>query len=109
MTFALKIDRLSSPRFLANAFTLQCHLLAYALVLLFREANAETPEVACIEVATLRGRFFKVGAIVQSSVRRIWFRISSTWPRRRLFQQICQAVDRFAESVLTIQARGVLP
>ena len=42
----LAIDRLSSHRFLANAFTMQCHLLAYALVVLFREANEALPEVA---------------------------------------------------------------
>ena len=67
----LAIDRLSSHRFLANAFTLQCHLLAYALVVLFREALQAVTEVSHVEIATLRHWIFKVGAVVQTSVRRI--------------------------------------
>ena len=50
----LGADRLSSPRFLANAWKLQCHVLAYAIYVLFQEANASVPEVAGKEVATLR-------------------------------------------------------
>ena len=42
----LGLDRLSSHRFFANAFVMQCHLLAYALFVLFREANTDVPEVA---------------------------------------------------------------
>lgn len=104
----LAIDRLSSHRFLANAFTLQCHLLAYALVVLFREALKEVTEVAHVEVATLRGQLFKVGAVVQTSVRRIWFHFSSTWPRRNLFLRICAAIDSFAAELLATRA-GVPP
>jgi hypothetical protein len=105
----LKIDRLSSHRFLANAFTLQCHLLAYALVVLFREANEEVPEVARAEVATLRGQVFKVGAVVQTSVRRVWFHFSSTWPRRNLFLRICHAVDRFVKQLIPAKPAGIPP
>lgn len=105
----LQIDRLSSHRFLANAFTLQCHLLAYALVVLFREALKEVTEVAHVEVATLRGQIFKVGAVVQTSVRRIWFHFSSTWPRRALFLRICQALDDFAAQLLPPPPAGQPP
>ncbi len=105
----LAIDRLSSHRFLANAFTLQCHLLAYALVVLFREANEEVPEVATAEVATLRGQLFKVGAVVQVSVRRIWFHFSSTWPRRQLLMRICEAIDRFVAQLIPAETAGVPP
>ncbi len=105
----LAIDRLSSHRFLANAFTMQCHLLAYALIVLFREALQEVTEVAHVEVATLRGQVFKVGAVVQTSVRRIWFHFSSTWPRRGLFLRICQAIDDFAVQLLPAAPAGVPP
>jgi hypothetical protein len=88
----LQMDRLSSHRFFANAFTLQCHVLAYALWVLFREANAFVPEVAEHQLQTVRSRLFKVGALTQSSVRRIWFRVSSTWPGRELFARVCRAV-----------------
>jgi hypothetical protein len=92
----LQMDRLSAHRFFANAFTLQCHVLAYALWVLFREANAEVPEVAGHQLATVRSRLFKVGAVVTVSVRRIWFRISKTWPRSRLLWQASAAVSAFA-------------
>lgn len=105
----LAIDRLSSHRFFANALTLQYHLLAYALVVLFREANAEVPEVAGAEVATLRGRLFKVGAVVKTSLRRIWFHFSSTWPRRQLLAHICEAVDRFTTARRPLHSAGVPP
>lgn len=105
----LAIDRLGSHRFLANAFTMQCHLLAYALVVLFREALQEVTEVAHVEVATLRGQLFKVGAVVQTSVRRIWFHFSSTWPRRKLFLRICQAIDHFAAQPTWAKTAGVPP
>jgi hypothetical protein len=93
---------------LANAFTMQYHLLAYALVVLFREAGTEVPEVATAEVATLRSQLFKVGAVVNTSVRRIWFHFSSTWPGRELFARICAAVDSFAAPLLA-QSAGVPP
>lgn len=105
----LAIDRLSSHRFLANAFTMQCHLLAYALVVLFREALQAVTEVAHVEVATLRNQVFKVGAVVETSVRRIWFHFSSTWPRRSLFLRICQAIDDFAVQLLPAAPAGVPP
>ena len=93
----LGIDRLSSHRFLANAFAMQCHLLAYALFILFREANAAVPEVAGHTLPTIRERVFKVGAVVKTSARKVWFHASATWPGRDLFFRVCAAVNSFAE------------
>ena len=90
---------LSSHRFFANAFTLQCHVLAYALWVLFREANANVPEVAERQLQTVQARLFKVGAVVQPSVRRIWFRISKIWPGRELFARVCAAVTNFTSAL----------
>jgi hypothetical protein len=93
----LGIDRLSSHRFFANAFTLPCHLLAYALFVLFREANAAVPEVAQHTLETIRSRVLKVGAVVKTSERKVWFRVSASWPGRAVFCRICAAVNAFAE------------
>ena len=95
----LKIDRLSAHRFFANAFILQCHVLAYALWVLFQEANAEVPEVAQHQLETVRSRLFKIGAVVETSVRRVWFHLSSSWPGRDLLGRVCQAVERYAASL----------
>ena len=91
------------------AVTLAGIAFVVALVVLFREANAEVPEVAAAEVSTLRGQLFKVGAVVQTSVRRIWFHFSSTWPRRCLFARVCEAVDCFAAQLIGPASMGVPP
>jgi len=82
MKNGLQADRLSACGFCANAFRLLVHTLAYAIVVLFREAVATVPEVATATVSTLRQRLWKVGAVVVIGVRRIGFHLSETWPNR---------------------------
>jgi hypothetical protein len=95
----LQMDRLSFHRFRANGLKLLEHTLAYALVVLHREATAALPEVATAEVSTLRQKLWKVGAVVKTSVRRIWFHFSETWPHRHLFVRVYQAVQDFVVSL----------
>jgi hypothetical protein len=95
----LQMDRLSFHRFRANGLKLLEHILAYALVVLHREATAALPEVAKAEVSTLRQMLWKAGAVVKTSVRRIWFHFSETWPHRDLFVRVYQAVQHFVQSL----------
>jgi hypothetical protein len=101
----LHFDRLSFHRFRPNAMKLLEHTVAYALVVLHREATAAIPEVAKAEVSTLRQRLWKVGAIVKTSVRRIWYHFSASWPYRDLWIQVDKALRKFAEEV---QARSLI-
>ena len=103
----LHADRLSLHRFRANALKLLEHTLAYALVVLHREATAAIAEVAHAEVHTLRSRLWKVAAVVQTSVRRVWFHLSTTWPYRGLWLRVQQALTRFVAEVR--QARQAVP
>jgi len=57
----LQADRLSACGFCANSWRLLVHVVAYAIVVLFREANAAVPEVATAQVHTLRQRLWKGG------------------------------------------------
>ena len=113
MKNGLHMDRLSFHRFRANGLRLLEHTLAYALVVLHREATAALPEVAKAEVSTLRQRLWKVGAIVQTSVRRIWFHFSTSWPHRDLFIRVHQAVRQFLadlqQEVAIRPSAGLLP
>jgi hypothetical protein len=93
------MDRLSFHRFRANGLKLLEHTLAYALVVLHREATATIPEIAKAQVSTLRQKLWKVGAVVKTSVRRIWFHFSQTWPHQQLFIQVYGAVRQFVESL----------
>ena len=99
MKNGLNMDRLSFHRFRANSLKLLEYTLAYALVVLHREAVADIPEVAKAEVSTLRQRLWKVGAEVVTTVRRVWFHFSSTWPQRDLFIRVYEAVQRFIASL----------
>jgi len=95
----LAMDRLSSPRFLANAQKLMVHTLAYLLWALFREANAAHPELSRMEVGTARTRVFKVGALVKSTARRIWFHVASHWPGRDLYQHAVDSVQGYVSEL----------
>jgi hypothetical protein len=83
------------------------HTLAYAIVVLFREAVAGVPELATATVSTLRQGFWKIGALVQTSARRIWLRVSQTWPGRALWERVQQAVAAFVAQVG--RAEGAVP
>ena len=95
----LAMDRLSSPRFLANAHKLMMHMLAYQLYALFHEANAATPELKTMEVGTARARLFKVGALVEATHRRIWFHLASHWPGRNLLTAAIEAVGQYTATL----------
>jgi hypothetical protein len=99
MKNGLQADRLSFHHFRANALKLLEHTLAYALVALHREATAAIPELAKAEVSTLRQKLWKVGALVQTSVRRIWVHFSQTWPYQDLWVRVRQALTRFVQSL----------
>jgi hypothetical protein len=96
----LQADRLSASSFRANGFRLLLHVVAYALVVLYREAAAAIPEVATATVSTLRQRLWKVGAVVVTSARRIWLHVSETWAERRVWEQVHRAVLVFVGQVL---------
>jgi len=101
MKNGLQADRLSACGFCANAFRLLVHTLAYAIVVLFREAVATVPEVATASVSTLRQRLWKVAARVVTSPRRIWLHLSETWPYRELWGRVLEAVQAFVRPVAT--------
>jgi hypothetical protein len=95
MKNGLRCERLSSSGFCANAFRLLVHALAYAIVVLFREAAADVPEVATASVATLRQRLWKVAAVVVTSPQRLLVHVSSVWPYREVWDRVQGAVTRY--------------
>jgi hypothetical protein len=95
MKNGLRCDRLSSCGFCANAFRLLIHALAYAIVVLFREASASVPEVATASVESLRQRLWKVGAVVVTSTSRVWLHVSESWRYREVWQRAYEAVQAF--------------
>ncbi len=102
----LQADRLSCHGFTANALRLLEHVVAYALVVLFRKAAASVPEVATAEVGTLRQLLWKVGAVVRTSARRIWFDLSETWPHWGLWVRVEAALARFVSAYRAGEGRA---
>jgi hypothetical protein len=86
-----RADRLSCHRFLANAFRLLLHGVAYNLVNLFRLQLPQPWRSAQIE--TLRARLFKLGARVRQTARCIRFHLASSWPFQDLFRSVVLAVN----------------
>jgi Transposase DDE domain group 1 len=95
LTNGLRADRLSACGFCANAWKLLVHVAAYAVAVLFREANAGVPEVACAEVGTLRQMLWKVPAVVVRTARRLRRRLSAGGPYREVFGRVLRAVGEY--------------
>ena len=86
----LKADRLSCHGYIANAFRLLLHSLAYVLISNFRADVLKRTVLASATIETIRLKLIKVGALVKETVRRIWFQLSSGWPFRPIFIQVCK-------------------
>ena len=72
---------------------------------LFREAVAAVFEVATASVSTLRQRLWKVGAVLVSSARRLWLRVSATWPGAGLWGRVLSGVRTFVGQLgVTVEA-----
>jgi len=83
-------DRLSCHGYVANAFRLLLFSCAYVLVHNFRASVLKGTELARATIETIRLKLIKVGALVKETVRRLWFYLSSGWPFRPLFIQVCK-------------------
>jgi hypothetical protein len=83
----LKADRLSCHRFWANQFRLLLHSAAYVLMYALRRAARGT-ELENAQMDTLRLRLLKIGVRVESTVRRIWFHLTSSHPWQSLWSLI---------------------
>lgn len=88
---ALKADRLSCHRFVANAFRLVQFALAYNLLRVFGSKLCGTIlEGATIE--TIRTRLLKVGARIEQSVRRVWVHIAGGFPLREVLALVLERI-----------------
>jgi len=101
----LRAERLSACGFCANALRLLLHVVAYAIVVLFREAAAGIAEVATATVGTLRQRLWKVGAVLECG-RRLAFHVSASWPDQGLWLRVAEAVRVY---VVRVSGQGVGP
>ena len=117
----LSADRLSDHRYLANSFRLYLHALAANLLVRLRQVVASPPkplppsDLPSEALAgrerrqyfnqrreadplgegrpeTWRLRLIKVAAEIVQSSRRVWVRLSGSWPFLDHFRQVCDAI-----------------
>jgi len=81
---ALKADRLSCHRFVANAMRLALHAAAYVLMWELRHRLAGT-DLGRAQFDSLRLRLLKIGARVVTSARRVWLHMTSACPERAIW------------------------
>ena len=103
----LKADRLSCPRFVANAFRLMMYALTYNLMRVFgRLLGGTALENASIE--TIRSRLLKIGARIQSTVRRVWVHMASGFPLRKVLAIVLERISKLFDGAWGRQL-GVRP
>lgn len=86
---ALAGDRLSDTTYIANAFRLALHAIAYRLLDgLRRELNHVSMPLGRVQFDTLRLRLLKVATLVHQSVRRIVLRLPRAFGLANIFAQL---------------------
>ncbi len=77
-------DRASCHSFRGNALRLWFAMAAQLLVVTIRNVALLGTDLSRAQASTLRTKLFKIGALVFVSVRRIYVRLSSAFPRQEL-------------------------
>jgi hypothetical protein len=81
-------DRTSCHRFAANQFRLLLAAAAYVLMSHLRRTALRGTKLTRAQVGTIRLKLLKVAARVVTSVRRVVFHLSSSYPDQQLFRRI---------------------
>lgn len=89
---ALKADRLSCHRFLANQFRLLLHATAYVLLHDLRTL-AHGTELESVQLDTLRLRLLKIACRIEVTVRRVWLHFTSAYPWQALWIALAKRIS----------------
>jgi hypothetical protein len=81
-------DRTSCQTMRANQLRLWLSSAAYVLVQALRQFGLKETPLAQARCDTIRLKLLKIGAIVQVTVRRVWFSLAESCPYQALFAQV---------------------
>lgn len=98
----LKADRLSGSRFCGNALKMLVAVVAYALVVLFREASASVQGVGNADVQSLRDTLWKVPAELVQEAGRVRLSLPRDWPYRQTWEQTLRAVGQHTQRLAEV-------
>ncbi len=85
-------DRTSCHNWWPNQLRLLLSTVAYVLIDTTRRKALGGTELAQAQVTRIRLELIKIGAVVIRNTRRVRVHLSSSWPRRKLFEKVHQRV-----------------
>lgn len=89
---SLFADRVSAETMRANQLRLYFSAIAYLLVDGLRRLALTGTELASAQVATIRLRLLKIGALLRITIRRIWISMAASYPHQELFHHVWTAL-----------------
>jgi len=78
----------------ANQLRLYLSVMGYTLMNGFRRLALQATALATAQVGTIRWKLFKIGALIQVTVRKVWVRMASSYPGQELFGQALHQLRR---------------
>jgi hypothetical protein len=89
-------DRTSCATMRANQLRLWLSSVAYTLLMVLRQFGLQGTEMATARCDTIRLKLLKLGALVRTTVRRVWISLSQSWPYQRVFVQVYENLRRWS-------------
>ena len=96
-------DRTSCATMRANQLRLWLSGVAYTLLVALRQFGLRGTEMAQARCDTIRLKLLKLGALVRTTVRRVWISFSESCPYQRVFAQVYENLRRW---LLPLPASG---
>jgi Transposase DDE domain group 1 len=89
-------DRTSCATMRANQLRLWLSSAAYTLLMTLRQFGLQGTEMATARCDTIRLKLLRVGALVRTTVRRVWISLSESCPYQRVFAQVYENLMRWS-------------
>jgi hypothetical protein len=89
-------DRTSCATMRANQLRLWLSSVAYTLLTALRQFGLQGTEMAQARCDTIRLKLLKLGALVRTTVRRVWISLSESCPYQRVFAQVYENLRRWS-------------
>jgi len=87
-------DRTSCATMRANQLRLWLSSVAYTLLAALRQFGLQGTEMSQSRCDTIRLKLLKIGALVRTTVRRVWVSLSESCPYQRVFAQVYENLRR---------------
>jgi Transposase DDE domain group 1 len=88
-------DRTSCATMRANQLRLWLSSVAYTLLAALRQFGLQGTEMSKARCDTIRLKLLKLGALVRTTVRRVWISLSESCPYQRVFAQVYENLRRW--------------